>query len=542
MATSEIKLFWPTSYGVITQPFGARPEYYKQFGLPGHEGLDIQAPHGSPIYACADGSVKLVVNSSIAGGNYGVQVRLLHGAGVAATGTYETIYAHMLETTVKEGQLVYQGDVIGYADNTGNSQGNHLHLTLKVYGDYAQYAAKGYGGSIANPTPFMMKFGEKPMRNLACGNVIQIGLSDDEVLSITARLRPEFMTVTSRPALAAKLIAQGVKVIYRRWPDDGANAHNFLSNPEGFVDWVAAEAPAGAILSLPNEPGAATRELGKATLRALQRATAIGRIASFGNFATGTPEPEDWQHFAAAIEYAYVYGHILNLHEYWFPNPLTDYTYHVGRFLEIYKQFGVRVPRIVMGEIGYAKQYDPHQGWYNNIPPDEMARHLRVVHSLYKKYNIAYCVFSLGHWPTHGEAVTGDFDVAQSSVIMQALYDALGDLPMTVALPPGSVTYNGRVAKLPGTLSYVNIRSGPSTSYGDIGDLKQNDTIVFSAPPQYPGWYWLRLGALEGWVIKTIGGQPLVIENLSAPAPYDPLQDLKDIRTELSKVITKLEG
>lgn len=531
-----IRLFWPTEYGVITQHFGARPEYYKQFGLPGHEGLDLQAPDGSRIFACADGVVKLVVNSSIAGGNYGIQVRLLHEGGL-----YETIYAHLLETKVQEGQIVYQGDLIGLADTTGNARGNHLHLTLKVYGDYAKYAAKGYGGTIANPTPFMMKFGEQPMRNLACGNVIQIGLSDDEVLAITAKLRPEFTTVTSRPTLARELIKQGVKVIYRRWPDDGANANNFLTNPEGFVDWVAAEAPPGAILSLPNEPGGATRELGQATFRALQRATEIGRVCAFGNFATGNPEPYDWRNFSAAMEFAYVNGHILVLHEYWYPEPLTDYPYHVGRFLEVYKQFGTRVPRIVMGEIGYAKGYDPYQGWYGNIPPDEMAKHLRVVHSLYKKYNIAYCVFSFGHWPAHNEAVHGDFDVTQSTAIMQVLFDALGDLPMSVPLPPGTPTKNAQVIDLPGTITAQNIRSGPSTSYPDIGDLRENDLIIYAEPTQY-SWYWVRVGTLEGWTAKTIGGQPLVLKDLTGPAPYDPLLDLKNIQIELAKVINKLEG
>ena len=36
-------MYWPTDYGTLTQEFGARPEYYGRFGLPGHEGLDFRA-------------------------------------------------------------------------------------------------------------------------------------------------------------------------------------------------------------------------------------------------------------------------------------------------------------------------------------------------------------------------------------------------------------------------------------------------------------------------------------------------------------------
>lgn len=531
-----IKLFWPTEYGVITQQFGSRPEYYKQFGLPGHEGLDIQATSGSRIFACADGVVKLVVSSEIAGGNYGVQVRLLH-----ENGAYETIYAHLLSPAVKEGQVVYQGDVIGLADNTGNSRGDHLHLTLKVYGNYSKYAAKGYGGSIANPTPFLMKFGEKPVRNLACGNIIQVGLSNEEILAITAKLRPEFMTVTSRRDLAAQLIEQGVRVIYRRWPDDGENAGDFLSNPKGFVDWVAEDAPPGAIISLPNEPGASPAHA-NATLAALQRGTEIGRIIAFGNFPTGNPQPTDWLWYREAIEYAYKNGHILVLHEYWDGNPLKDYPFHFGRFLEIYKLFGTRVPRIVMGEVGYVRRYDPHQGWYGNISAQEMVDHLRIIHSLYKRYNIAWCVFSFGSWPTEQAGQIGDFDVTKSYTIMDTLNGMLGDLPMGVPLPPGSVVWNGQVLKLPGTNTYHNIRSGPSTTYTDVGDLLVGDYILYSDVPAYPGWYWVKKSSTEGWVAKSIGGSALIIDNITQTPAYDPLADLRDIRAGLDEVIVKLEG
>lgn len=525
-----IKLFWPTEYPTLTQAFGANPDYYGKYGLPGHEGLDFKAPHGSEIYACADGVVKLVADS----GNYGKQIRILHEGGA-----HETIYAHLEEPLVVEGQMVWQGQLIGHADNTGNSRGDHLHLTWKVYGDYGKYAAKGYGGSIADPTPFLMPFGEKPMRNLACGNVIQVGYSDDEIVAVVLKLQPEYMVVTSRPALARRLIAEtGTKVIYRRWPDDGPS---FNGDPVAFVNLLHAEAPKGALLSLPNEPGTITPKFAADTLTALQTATAVGRVAVFGNFATGNPEPAEWNLLRPAVLYAKANGHILGLHEYWYYNPLDDFPYHVGRFLKVYEIFGSSTPQIVMTEVGFAASYDPHQGWFRNINEAAMAEMLRDIHALYRRYDIPYCVFSFGGWPDGGNK-RGDFDVMRSQTIMSTLYSFLGDrLMTTVGLPVNSLVYNGVVKDFPGTNTSQNIRSGPGLTYPLVGTLRLNDVIQYASPVQYAGWYWIKRGTLEGWTAMSVANSPLVIENLSALQPYNPLEDLRKLRANLDAIISKYE-
>jgi murein DD-endopeptidase MepM/ murein hydrolase activator NlpD len=151
----KLKLVWPTDHKVITQRFGMRPEYYGQFGLPGHEGLDIRAPNGANIYACADGVVNLVLVNWRAGTGgrradhpYGYHVRVRHKR---ADGEYETIYAHCQEGSakVKEGDVVTAGQLIALGDSTGNVSGAHLHLTLKKIG-----AKNGGYGEIVNPEPF----------------------------------------------------------------------------------------------------------------------------------------------------------------------------------------------------------------------------------------------------------------------------------------------------------------------------------------------------------------------------------------------------
>jgi lysozyme len=151
------RLRWPTEFGHITQEFGKRPEVYKEFGLPGHEGLDFQAPTGSKVFACADGVVSEVRKD----GNkdrkkfpYGNQIRIRHETD---EGDFTTIYAHLFSTGVVPDQQVKAGDVIGIADETGNSDGAHLHLTLKRKGATAE-GATAYPNDIINPMPFLDPF------------------------------------------------------------------------------------------------------------------------------------------------------------------------------------------------------------------------------------------------------------------------------------------------------------------------------------------------------------------------------------------------
>jgi hypothetical protein len=115
---------WPTEDRAITQHFGVNPINYAQFGLPGHEGIDIRAAVGSKIFCVAPGEVYRV-HEKAGSHNYGVHVRVAHQDG------FRTIYGHLQKALVNKGQIVEAGTVLGAADSTGNSYGSHLHLTLK---------------------------------------------------------------------------------------------------------------------------------------------------------------------------------------------------------------------------------------------------------------------------------------------------------------------------------------------------------------------------------------------------------------------------
>jgi Peptidase family M23 len=151
---------YPTASHKINQHFLNNPDFYKQFGIEGHEGLDLFAPTGAEIYACADGEVYMV-HRGASDHNYGIHVRIQH---IHEDGVFKTIYAHFQTALVKEGDKVRAGDVIGLADSTGNSTGSHLHLTLKrdgatALGESTFISKEGrrvnVGNDIIDPTPFL---------------------------------------------------------------------------------------------------------------------------------------------------------------------------------------------------------------------------------------------------------------------------------------------------------------------------------------------------------------------------------------------------
>jgi hypothetical protein len=144
----EIKLAWPTEFPVITQSFGANPQIYAEYGFPGHEGVDFWALMGSKIFNCMEGEVYRVHEGGY-GHPYGIHVGILHPGG------YRTIYAHLLRSIVTVGQAVEAGEVIGYADATGSSAGNHLHLVLKHDGA-TERQETNYPKDVIDPTPFLV--------------------------------------------------------------------------------------------------------------------------------------------------------------------------------------------------------------------------------------------------------------------------------------------------------------------------------------------------------------------------------------------------
>ena len=109
----ESGLFYPLE-GILSSPFGSR------WGSV-HEGIDIAVEEGTPVKAAECGTVSRVSENA---GGYGKLIQIDHGYGV------ETVYAHLSEIQVSEGQSVSAGSVIGLSGNTGRSTGPHLHFEI----------------------------------------------------------------------------------------------------------------------------------------------------------------------------------------------------------------------------------------------------------------------------------------------------------------------------------------------------------------------------------------------------------------------------
>jgi murein DD-endopeptidase MepM/ murein hydrolase activator NlpD len=108
----------------LTSPFGYRADpFLGRLAL--HPGVDLAEAYGAEIRAAAAGRV---VHAGPAGG-YGIMVEIDHGNGLA------TVYAHMSEALVEEGQQVDKGAVLGRLGSTGRSTGPHLHYEVRVDGE-----------------------------------------------------------------------------------------------------------------------------------------------------------------------------------------------------------------------------------------------------------------------------------------------------------------------------------------------------------------------------------------------------------------------
>ena len=93
-----------------------------------HKGVDFAAPRGTPVYATADGVVKLAKASDDQTG-YGNQIEVDHN------NDYITKYAHLEKMLVKKGDKVSRGQIIGLVGNSGGSVAPHLHYEVMRKGE-----------------------------------------------------------------------------------------------------------------------------------------------------------------------------------------------------------------------------------------------------------------------------------------------------------------------------------------------------------------------------------------------------------------------
>lgn len=155
-----MKLYQPLKPFVVTQSFGENkacvdiktgkkviacnadkpPKGYRPLYLNGHKGVDMWAKHGQPIYSASEGVVDFIDTQPKSGLDVRV-VTEIEGK------KYRCIYEHLLGYQPKIGDKVAIGDLIGWADNTGYSSGDHLHFQFEIWNKSSWKAI--------DPMPFM---------------------------------------------------------------------------------------------------------------------------------------------------------------------------------------------------------------------------------------------------------------------------------------------------------------------------------------------------------------------------------------------------
>jgi murein DD-endopeptidase MepM/ murein hydrolase activator NlpD len=113
-----------TAQTQITSTFGYRGNPFGGVSSEFHNGLDLAAPSGTPIYSTSPGWVEEAGWNRI----FGLMVLVDHNNG------YRTLYGHLSELAVVPGDPVEQGSFIGRVGSTGRSTGPHLHYSVFRYG------------------------------------------------------------------------------------------------------------------------------------------------------------------------------------------------------------------------------------------------------------------------------------------------------------------------------------------------------------------------------------------------------------------------
>lgn len=142
-------LEWPAE-GALSQRYGSTSQTgFINDSYKFHNGVDIAASYGTPIYAAQDGVVAAIGNSDkyCYKGAYGKWITVKHNNGLT------TLYAHLSSQVSNAGQAVKKGDLLGYTGSSGFSTGPHLHFTVYATNTFLVKESKfcgplPFGGSI----------------------------------------------------------------------------------------------------------------------------------------------------------------------------------------------------------------------------------------------------------------------------------------------------------------------------------------------------------------------------------------------------------
>lgn len=300
----------PLPSGGVSQRFGENPGTYAEFGLAGHEGLDLSAPIGTPVMAAHDGVMQVRLGSP-SYGNY-----------ATVTGTdVGTLYAHLSSVTAPT--TVRAGDIVGYVGNTGRSTGPHLHFGVRpVPAD----VANGYKGWV-DPEPYIYPQGGdmkttlhvqrfEPWQNAFCRDARSMWV---KIVNPPERdgLFPDV------PRVLGRIHTDAIDAGYVREGREGGARFVRDMLPR----WRAT--PEVTAWELANEPDCNSNDglaaLNNYTLGAIEEAERHGLKLCVLNLPEGNPSGEagairwKWEQLLPCVRRAVQGGHYVGLHAYWRP-------------------------------------------------------------------------------------------------------------------------------------------------------------------------------------------------------------------------------
>lgn len=379
----------------------------------GHNGIDFLMPIGTPIVAVQSGAV-LAAGSDP--GGFGHYVVLGHEWG-------QSLYAHLHETRVVQGQQLQAGDQVGISGNSGVSMAPHLHFGMRIHPFSVEDGWSGY----SDPQPYLERLTRS--KGALIGPHIVGGINTDLLRQWQPRM---VLVLDPNPDEMRRLreACPDAVIVGRVFATDQEIEHRIRQNPEEAAEWAHGKVMermnphvnywqfANEILQ--NAEGLAL--LNRFEIARMQLAERAGYRCAICAFSVGNPDlPEDnrmahWSLVYPALERAEGEGHIVALHQYgmpnlWGPDNLADWLifrleHQVLRRLPFKKlQFAVTE----YGIDGLIRGRSP-SGWKNFTSADDYVDQLLRSARYLERFSgrvLGYAVFTLGH-----NAPWGTYDIA----------------------------------------------------------------------------------------------------------------------------------
>jgi hypothetical protein len=406
----------------ISQAFGDHPAHYAGFGcgntpLRGHNGLDFPTPPGTPVIAVQAG---VVLSAGTDPGRFGHFVLLGHEWG-------QSLYAHLGELRVGQGQQVAAGQPLGVSGNSGRSTAPHLHFGLRI----APFSvADGWCG-YSDPQPYLDRLTQP--RGSIIGPHIIGGVHQH--LDLLRRWQPRLILALDPNPEEMVLVREACPntvIIGRVFEPDGAIDSRIRANPQEAARWahdkvMSRFSPAVNYWQFANE--ILQREDGLPLLNAfelarMELAEANGYRCAILAFSVGNPDlPEAdrmamWRIVYPALERAEQQGHVVAVHQYGAPDlfsPALDwYAFRLEH--QVLRRLPYKRVQFAVTEYGIDGLIDGRPqptGWQGFTEADGYVEQLLRAGRYLERFSgrvLGYAVFTLGH-----NAPWGSYDIAGSA-------------------------------------------------------------------------------------------------------------------------------